>query len=177
MFLNLIQSKPNYNNRANINDPIWSGDPTDINSYSFGISIFYLAIVYGFFTSFFYNSFEWQVTGLIISTVLFLAYVAASKHFDSLLIKIFWILFAIFLIAFLLILAGISSNISPAPCGQENLGFLGIGFLYTILFLALIASGYLLWLTLYSLYRNYFEGKKLVINLKDERGSEIEKKN
>jgi hypothetical protein len=61
------------------------------------------------------------------------------------------------MIAFLLLLAGIGSNVSSAPCDQEGIGYLGIGFLYLMILASLVACGAFIWLTGFELYQNYFE--------------------
>lgn len=74
-------------------------------------------IFYGFFTSFFYDSFGWQITGLIIATTLIGFFAVANDAFESVIIKGFWILFSLLMLAFLFLLAALGSNISTAPCG------------------------------------------------------------
>lgn len=118
LFANLLQSSPSNNHRAGMNDPLFTGDPLRVVSYGFAISVFYLAVLYGFMTSFFISDYPWQLTGLILVTAAFLAFSVASNHFGSLLIKIFFIIFMALLLAFLLLLAAIGSNISSAPCDQ-----------------------------------------------------------
>lgn len=148
-----------------MNDPLWRQQPDKTISYGFAISVFYLAILYGFFTSFFYNSYPWQLAGLIIATALFGFFAFQSSQFESPIIKYFWVLFSLLMLAFLLLLAGLGSNISGAPCGQENLGYLGIGFLYGLLILGLIATGYLLWITIFHIYDKFFKGQPLIVDM------------
>lgn len=148
MFLGLVEGNgAGRVNRAGFDDPLWGGNTARTSSYGFGISVFYLAVLFGFFISFFIYSFPWQITGIIVSTALFLAFAAASSHFIDNFSRYFWIIFSILMIAFLLLLAGVGSNVSTASCDQENLGFLGIGFLYAMMIAALILSGYLIWKT------------------------------
>jgi hypothetical protein len=47
-------------------------------SYGFGLAIFYLAVLYGFFTSFYIEDYAWQITGLILVTAGLLAFTAAN---------------------------------------------------------------------------------------------------
>jgi hypothetical protein len=101
-----------------LNDPLWTGDELKLISYGFGLAIFYLAIAYGFFISFFIENYAWQITGLVLTTGALLAFAAVNGHFNSLGIKIFWIIFAALLLAFLFLLAGLGSNSSAAPCDQ-----------------------------------------------------------
>ena len=77
-----------------------------------------MPIFYGFFTSFFYNNFAWQLTGLILTTALFGFLAFENDKFISPIIKYFWFFLAIFLLAFLFLLAAIGSNISGVACGQ-----------------------------------------------------------
>lgn len=116
MFVNLLQSNPVGHDKAALNDPLWTGDETRVVSYGFGFAVFYAAILYGFFTAFFYDSYPWQIAGLIIVTAGLLSYAAASNHFNSTIIRIFWILFSALLLAFLFLLASLASNSSSAPC-------------------------------------------------------------
>jgi hypothetical protein len=74
-------------------------------------------IFYGFFTSFFYSSYGWQLTGLIIVTALIGFFAVINDAFDSVIIKAFWIIFSLLMLAFLFLLAALGSNISTAPCG------------------------------------------------------------
>ncbi len=115
MFLNLIESRPNKLTMMKLNDPLWSGDTNRISSYGFGISVFCLAIIFGFFISFFIKDYPWQLAGLILSTALFLA---ASDHFTSRIVKYLFIIFAVLMIAYLLLHAGIGSNRSVIACDQ-----------------------------------------------------------
>jgi hypothetical protein len=118
MFLNLIESRPNRLTMMKLNDPLWSGDTNRISSYGFGISVFYLAILFGFFISFFINNYSWQLAGLVVSTALFLAFTAASDHFTSKIVKYLFMIFAALMIAYLLLHAGIGSNRSVLACDQ-----------------------------------------------------------
>ena len=99
-----------------MDDPLWTGSPFRVISYGFCLAIFYLAVLWGFFTAFFYDRFDWQMAGLLVSAVLFLAFAAVSDQFDSWLMKAFWIIFSLLLIATLLLLAGIGSSITATPC-------------------------------------------------------------
>jgi hypothetical protein len=101
-----------------LNDPLWRGDELNLVSYGFGLAVFCLAVAYGFFISFFIENYAWQITGLVMVTAALLAFAAVSDHFNSLGIKIFWIIFASILLAFLFLLAGLGSNASVAPCDQ-----------------------------------------------------------
>lgn len=152
----MLQSLPHDQHKAGLDNPLWTGDPKKIISYGFGISVFFLFILYGFFTSFFIDSYPWQFTGLIIITAAFLAFTAIGDQFQSRFVKYFWIIFAALMIAFLLLLAGIGSNVSSAPCNEENMGYLGIGFLYLLILASLVACGALAWLTGFELYQHYF---------------------
>lgn len=176
LFLNLLESKPTRLNKARMDDPLWTCSPFQIVSYGFCLAVFYLTILWGFFTSFFYDRFAWQITGLIVATAAFMAFAAVNDQFDSGLMKAFWIIFSLLLIAFLLLLAAIGSTITAAPCDLENLGYLGIGFLFALLLAALIASLYLLYLTLDSLYQTYFKSKRLIVPVGDIDESEVEEK-
>lgn len=148
----MLQSLPSSQGRASLNDPLWKQDPDKTISYGFAMSVFYLAILYGFFTSFFYNNYPYQLAGLVIITVLFGFFAFRSSQFQSTIIKYFWVIFSLLMLAFLLLLAAIGSNASGAPCGQEDLGYLGIGFLIALIIAALIACGYLFWITFFDLY-------------------------
>ena len=66
------------------------------------------------------------------------------------------------MLAFLLLLAALGSNVTTSPCGLENLGYLAIGFLYAMIIMALIASLFLLWLVLFHLYSEYCKGKPFI---------------
>jgi len=81
LFTNLLQSLPHHQHKAGLDNPLWTGDPIRIISYGFGVSVFYLAILYGFFTSFFISSYPWQFTGLILITAVFLAFTAVGDQF------------------------------------------------------------------------------------------------
>ncbi len=128
-----------------------------------------MAILFGFFTSFFIDNFPWQLTGLIIITALILAFAASSDHFVSWPLKLFWIVFCSLLLAFLFLMAGIGSNASTSPCDQENLGYLGIGFLYALILLAAIASIWILWFTVYQIYNNYFKERRFIESTNDKK--------
>jgi len=77
-----------------------------------------MPIIFGFFTAFFYNDFPWQLTGLILTTALFGFFAFANSAFNSVLMKYFWFLLALLLLAFLFLLSALGSNISGVPCGQ-----------------------------------------------------------
>ena len=164
MFTSLVQAyKPDeVDDYEHISDPLWTQKTNQTMSYGFAISVFYLFIVYGFFTSFFYNSHAWQLAGLITATVLFGFFAYANKMFTSVIIKAFWIIFSLLMLAFLLLLAALGSNVTTAPCGLENLGYLAIGFLYALIIMALIASIYLLWFTLFFIYSEYCKGRPCI---------------
>lgn len=117
---------------------------------------------------------NWQIAGLIVVSALFMAFAAAGDHFDSKMIKVFWILFSALLIAFLLLLAAMGSTRSVAACDLENLGYLGIGFLYMLIVLSLIMCLYLLWQTCLNLYFGFFKSKRMFVNLEDNKPSEID---
>lgn len=87
--------------------------------------------------------------------------------------RIFWILFAALLLAFLFLLASLASNSSSAPCDHETIGYLGIGLLYALILLALLASLLIFWFTIFGIYNNYFKNKKFIVNLEDKK-SDIE---
>ena len=169
VFNELLQSLPFTSQKAHLTDPLWTQQPERIISYGFGIAVFYLFIFYGFFTSFFYSSYPWQLTGLILLTAAFGFFAFMNTAFDSVIIKYFWVIFSLLMLAFLLLLAAMGSNVSTAPCGQENLGYLAIGLLYAMLIAALIASLYLLWLTLLSLYSNYCKGRPMVVPFEQKK--------
>jgi hypothetical protein len=118
VFNELLQSVPFTAHRAYLTDPLWTCDPHRTISYGFGIVVYYLFITYGFFTSFFYNNYPWQLAGLIIPTILFGFFAFRNETFSSNIIKFFWVLFAILMLAFLLLLAALGSNVETAPCGQ-----------------------------------------------------------
>ena len=144
------------------NDPLWTQNADKTISYGFAASVFYLAIFYGFFTSFFFNNFAWQLTGLIIITTLFGFFALVNSQFNSTIIKIFFVLFALLLLAFLFLLAALGSTVSTSPCGQEGLGYLGIGFLYALVVLSLIASLYLVWFTLFNMYSHFWKDRPII---------------
>lgn len=169
LFANLLQSVPHNHHIASLNDPLWTGDEVKLTSYGFGLAVYFLAVIYGFFLSFFISDYPWQLTGLILATAGLLAFAAASPHFLSLAMRIFWIVFCALLLAFLFLLAGIGSNASAAPCDQESLGYLGIGFLYALLLAALMVCCLLLWFTIFALYNNYFKNKPFVVSLADAK--------
>lgn len=75
-----------------------------------------MALLFGFFTSFFIDNYPWQLAGLIMTTSLILAFAASSEHFTNWPLKFFWVVFCALLLAFLFLLAGIGSNTSSAPC-------------------------------------------------------------
>jgi threonine/homoserine/homoserine lactone efflux protein len=77
----MLQALPQDQHKAGLDNPLWTSDPKRIISYGFGISVFFLAILYGFFTSFFIDSYPWQFTGLIIVTAAFLAFTAMGDQF------------------------------------------------------------------------------------------------
>ncbi len=165
VFNQILQSLPTSNSKASINDPLWTQNPDKTVSYGFAISIFYLAIFYGFFTSFFYNNYPWQLAGLVVITALFGFFAFRSNQFDSNIIKYFWVIFALLMLAFLLLLAAIGSNMSGAPCGQENLGYLGIGFIFALILASLVACAYLAWITIYSLYDYFCKSGPFIVNI------------
>lgn len=169
LFANLLQSVPHNHHVAALNDPLWTGHEQQLTSYGFGLAVYFLAVVYGFFCSFFISDYPWQLTGLILATAGLLAFAAASNHFQSQAMRVFWVVFCALLLAFLFLLAGIGSNASAAPCDQESLGYLGIGFLYALILAALMVCCLLLWFTLYGLYSNYFKDKHFVVSLADAK--------
>lgn len=118
LFANLLQSVPHNHHIASLNDPLYTGDELQLTSYGFGLAIYFLAVIYGFFCSFFISDYPWQLTGLILATAGVLAFAAVNSHFLSLAMKVFWIVFCALLLAFLFLLAGIGSNASAAPCDQ-----------------------------------------------------------
>lgn len=117
VFNELLQSLPFTTRRAYFTDPLWTCKSDRIIAYGFGISVFYLMIFYGFFTSFFFSSFGWQITGLIIATTLIGFFAIVNDAFGSVIIKAFWIVFSLLMLAFLFLLAALGSNISTEPCG------------------------------------------------------------
>ena len=164
MFTNLIEAyKPDQEDEyVPIADPLWTQKQDHTMAYGFGLSVFYLFIAYGFFTSFFYNNHAWQLAGLITATTLFGFFAFVNSLFTSIIIKIFWVIFSLLMLAFLLLLAALGSNVTTSPCGLENLGYLGIGFLYALIIMAIIASLFLLWLVLYHIYSSYCKGKPFI---------------
>jgi hypothetical protein len=101
-----------------LDDPLWTQHPEQPISYGFSATVFYLAMFWGFAASFFYSNYPWQITGLVLLTAMFGFFAFASDQFDSHIMKYFWVLFAILLLAFLFLLTAIGSNVSAAPCGQ-----------------------------------------------------------
>ena len=93
----------------------------------------------------------------------------ANMQFDSTIMKYFWVLFSLLMLAFLFLIAAIGSNVSSTPCGQENLGYLGIGLIYAMILLSLLACGYLLWNTMRNIYTYYFKNKDFIVNLDQQK--------
>lgn len=146
-----------YRDHASMSDPLWSGYTDDIRSYLFAVAVFILPFTFGLFLSVFIFQLPWQLAGLICALVLFIAFTAFSDHFESTISKIFWVLFPLLLVGFLFLLSGMSSSLVSAPCGHENLGFLGIGLLYGALIAAGLYSGYLMYNTSLGLYNNHIK--------------------
>ena len=110
-----------------------------------GLGVFLLPILFGFFLAFFITNFAWQLVGIINFTSLFLTLVIASKLFKNKILKIFFVLYLFFLLAYLFLHAGLSSNRTVGTFGQWNAGYFGIGLLYAFLITAILFTGYLLY--------------------------------
>lgn len=134
--------------------PLWGGKTDKIGSYVLGGAVFMLPLIIGFFLAQFIGSYPWQITGLLIFNVIFFAFVASSKHFDSKVAKIYLILSSILLIAYELVHAGISSNRALSTIDQWNIGYLGVGLLLALLLAALLFSMYLIFKTIRCIYTN-----------------------
>lgn len=134
--------------------PLWGGDTSKVSSYVFGGAVFLLPLIIGFFLAQFVGSYPWQITGLLIFNLIFLALAASSKHFNSKIVKGYFILSTILIIAYELIHAGIGSNRALSTTDQWNIGYLGIGILFALLLLALLFSAYLIYKTVQCIYKN-----------------------
>jgi hypothetical protein len=144
-FLNKIDDASGNFSRAQLRDALWGGDHSKYGTYIFGFAVFGLAIIFGFFIAFFIRDFGWQIAGILFFTVLFLAFTVAASFFVNKVIKIFFIIFMILMLAYLLLHAGIGSNRSIGTYDQWNTGYLGIGILYALLITAILFTAYLLY--------------------------------
>lgn len=144
-FLNKIDNASGKFSRAQLRDPLWGGDHSKYGTYIFGFAVFGLAIIFGFFIAFFIKDFGWQIAGILFFTVLFLAFTVAASFFVNKVIKVFFIIFMILMLAYLLLHAGIGSNRSIGTYDQWNTGYLGIGILYALLITAILFTAYLLY--------------------------------
>lgn len=144
-FLNRIDNQSGRFSRAQLHDPLWGGDHVRTGTYILGIAVFALAIMFGFFIAFFIKDFAWQLAGIIFFSVLFLAFIISASFFKDKVIKTFFIIFMVLMIAYLLLHAGISSNRAIGTYDQWNVGYLGIGILYAFLITAILFTAYLLY--------------------------------
>ncbi len=144
-FLNKIDNQSGRFNRAQLADPLWGGDKENTGTYIFGIAVFTLAIVFGFFIAFFIHNFAWQLTGILAFSILFLAFTVSASFLLNKIIRVFFIIFMVLMLAYLLLHAGIGSNRSIGTYDQWNTGYFGIGLLYALLITAIIFSAYLIY--------------------------------
>jgi len=154
-FLDRIDNSGGRFSRARLEDPLWGGHPTKASTYIFGIAIFALAIIFGFFLAFFIKDFAWQLAGIILFTVLFLAFVVAASFFISRIFKVFFIIMTVLMLAYLLLHAGIGSNRAIGTYDQWNTGYLGIGILYALLITAILFTAYLLYKMFKEMYHHH----------------------
>ena len=150
-----------------MNHAIWGGDTTKPASYAFGLAVFALPIIFGFFLSYFIHSYPWQLTGIIFGTALFLCFAAIGSHFFNVIHKIYFIIFTLLMLSYLFLHAGIGSNRAIGTYDQWNTGYLGIGLIYAMLLSAIIFSAYLLYKSFRGIYDNH---------LKDGFWQDIDKK-
>ena len=144
-FLKKIDNSSGQLSRAQLTDPLWGGDCTQIGTYILGLGLFLLAIVFGFFLAFFIKNFAWQLAGLIFFSALFLSFIIASKFFTDKIMKIFFIIFMGLMVAYLFLHAGLGSNRSISTFDQWNTGYFGIGLLYALIIASVLFTCYLLY--------------------------------
>jgi len=137
--------------------PLWGGNTSKPASYAFGLSVFALPIIFGFFLAYFIHSYPWQLTGIIFATALLLCFAVAASHFDNIIYKIYFIVFTLLMLAYLLLHAGIGSNRAIGTYDQWNTGYLGIGLIYAMLLSAIIFSAYLLYKSFRGIYDNHLK--------------------
>ncbi len=145
-FLNKIDDSSSKFSRAQLKDPLWGGNHINAGTYIFGFAVFGLAIIFGFFIAFFIKDFAWQLAGILFFAVLFLAFTLSGSFFINKVMKVFFVIFMILMIAYLLLHAGIGSNRSIGTYDQWNTGYLCIGILYALLITAILFTAYLLYL-------------------------------
>ena len=81
-------------------DPLWGGNTSKIRSYVMGGAVFLLPLIIGFFLARFTNRYPWQITGLLVFNLIFLAFIASSKNFNSKIPKAYFIISTLLLIAY-----------------------------------------------------------------------------
>lgn len=146
--------KGTFNNAKCMSCPLWGGNPSKIASYIFGGAVFMLPLLLGFFLAQFTRNYPWQITGLLVFTVLFFAFAASSHHFENPIPKIYFVVSSILMIGYVLLHAGIGSNRALSTVDQWNIGYLGIGILYALILTALLFSIYLIFKTLKCILTN-----------------------
>lgn len=143
-----------FDNSKCMSCPLWGGKTSRIASYIFGGAVFMLPLLLGFFLAQFTHNYPWQITGLLVFTVLFFAFAASSNHFDNPIPKIYFVVSTILMIGYVLLHAGIGSNRALSTVDQWNIGYLGIGILYALILTALLFSIYLIFKTLNCILTN-----------------------
>jgi hypothetical protein len=139
---------------ALIGDPLWSGNPHVPISYGFAASVFYVPLLAGFVVSFFYGTYPWQLTGLLLGNAGLASFAAASHHFQSKIPRFFFAGIGLLMVAYELIHAGVGSNRALSTYDQWNTGYLGIGIIYAIILVSMLFCGYLIYKLLTNLYHN-----------------------
>lgn len=131
--------------------------------YLWASCLYYKLILFGWCLSFFRGRGTFQLIGIIGINSAFLLYTLFSSFFHTKLYKIYFASQLLLMVAFELLIAGISSEKGLSTEGMLNFGYFGICLIYLMLIPALLLSLWRIWDFLKHLFINYFSRGKFLV--------------